>query len=52
MNPVALRVHPLAMTIILSSDGTARPSLVWRAASVLRGHCCMVCHWGVNTETG
>ncbi|GAB1290783.1 SCO-spondin [Apodemus speciosus] len=48
MNPVALHVRPRAMTIILSSDGTARPSLVWRAASALRGHCCMV--WGACVE--
>lgn len=52
MNPVALHVHPPAMTITLSSDGTARPSLVWRAASALREHYCMVCRWGEDTKTG
>lgn len=52
MRPVALHVLPPATTIILSPDGTARPSLVWKAASAPRGHCCTVCCWGEDGKTG
>ncbi|KAI5153830.1 Sco-Spondin [Manis pentadactyla] len=45
MRPVVPRVPPPAMITVLHPAGIARPLPVWRAASALRGLCCMESQW-------
>lgn len=52
MRPVAPRAPPPATTTVLSLGGPAGPSPVWRAASALRGLCCMVCRVRVGRGEG
>ena len=52
MRPVAPCAPPRATTTVLSLGGPAGPSPVWRAASALRGLCCMVCRVRVGRGEG
>lgn len=52
MRPVAPRAPPHATTTVPSLGGPAGLSPVWRAASALRGLCCMVCRVRVGRGEG